>query len=258
MFSLKHLSRTVIGVASGLFLLVSHGAVNISQTPLLTQSAAVTPNLMLILDDSGSMNAQYIYQYGGSPSGYGMTGPGVSGKRASCPSTTTIDITCTYNAPSVSVGVAKLPDPWVAQSYDFGDYVTRGGNTYMCNRDAGCNSGNVPGSSGRWVQRTPPGPGGAFYELSPDVNRISYDPRVLYGPRLTGVGTATTAAATPSTADFYVFFYKNASGNSMVWPGTGNDPTLFTSYFKVVRGKLHHNPVLGEDSDVVLAHLAEM
>ena len=43
--------------------------------PLLTRSTAVHPNLVFIYDDSGSMNANYIYQYGGSPSGMGMSGP---------------------------------------------------------------------------------------------------------------------------------------------------------------------------------------
>jgi len=43
--------------------------------PLLTRSTAVYPNLVFIYDDSGSMNANYIYQYGGSPSGMGMSGP---------------------------------------------------------------------------------------------------------------------------------------------------------------------------------------
>ncbi|NDD14019.1 MAG: hypothetical protein EB072_15580 [Betaproteobacteria bacterium] len=43
--------------------------------PLLTRSTAVHPNLVFIYDDSGSMNADYIYQYGGSPSGMGMSGP---------------------------------------------------------------------------------------------------------------------------------------------------------------------------------------
>ena len=43
--------------------------------PLLTRSTAVHPNIVFIYDDSGSMNASYIFQYGGTPSGMGMSGP---------------------------------------------------------------------------------------------------------------------------------------------------------------------------------------
>ena len=44
----------------------------ISQVPLLTQAGAVPPNLAIIFDNSGSMEADYIYQYGyDSGSGYG-------------------------------------------------------------------------------------------------------------------------------------------------------------------------------------------
>ena len=43
--------------------------------PLLTRSTAVLPNLVFIFDDSGSMNATYMFQYGGKPSGMGMSGP---------------------------------------------------------------------------------------------------------------------------------------------------------------------------------------
>lgn len=43
--------------------------------PLLNRPNTVAPNLVLILDTSGSMDEDYIYQYGGTPSGYGMSGP---------------------------------------------------------------------------------------------------------------------------------------------------------------------------------------
>ncbi|MBK6569057.1 pilus assembly protein [Candidatus Aalborgicola defluviihabitans] len=48
----------------------------ISQEPLLNRPNTVPPNLALVLDTSGSMNASYIYQYGDiDGSGMGMTGP---------------------------------------------------------------------------------------------------------------------------------------------------------------------------------------
>src|SRR5689334_4523931 len=47
-----------------------------AQQPLLSSASPVTPNIMFMLDDSSSMPADAIYQYGGSESVYGMTGPG--------------------------------------------------------------------------------------------------------------------------------------------------------------------------------------
>lgn len=51
------------------------GLAQISQQPLLTRSTAAQPNLVFIYDDSGSMDENFIYQYGGTPGGLGMTGP---------------------------------------------------------------------------------------------------------------------------------------------------------------------------------------
>lgn len=232
MFTLNKMHRVLIGTMAAGFLVASHAALDISQTPLLTQTGTVSPNLMLILDDSGSMTAQYIYQYGGTPNGYGYPGPGVTGKKASCPATLTIDTTCTYNLPSVSVGAATTVTAWSATSWDLGDYVTYLGKTWVCTRDPTCGPGRIPGTARAWKESAPPATGtGAFYEVSPNVNRLTYDPRIRYQPRLTGLGATTTTAATPSTADFYVFFYKNSTGNSVDWPGTGNDPANASSYF---------------------------
>ena len=47
----------------------------IAQDPLLSRTAAVEPNIVFVFDDSGSMPATAIYQYGGVASGMGMTGP---------------------------------------------------------------------------------------------------------------------------------------------------------------------------------------
>lgn len=46
----------------------------LSQEPLLNRPNTVAPNLVIVLDDSGSMDASYIYDYG-SGSGMGMSGP---------------------------------------------------------------------------------------------------------------------------------------------------------------------------------------
>ena len=46
-----------------------------AQDPLLSRTAAVEPNLVFMFDDSGSMPATAIYQYGGTAGGLGMTGP---------------------------------------------------------------------------------------------------------------------------------------------------------------------------------------
>lgn len=47
-----------------------------AQDPLLSRTAAVEPNIVFMFDDSGSMRATAMYQYGGVSSGMGMTGPG--------------------------------------------------------------------------------------------------------------------------------------------------------------------------------------
>jgi type IV pilus assembly protein PilY1 len=49
-----------------------------AQDPLLSRSAAVEPNIVFMFDDSGSMTQGALYQFGGSPGGLGMTGPGGS------------------------------------------------------------------------------------------------------------------------------------------------------------------------------------
>lgn len=60
-------------------ILAGHAALplqaQIAQDPLLSRTAAVEPNIVFMFDDSGSMPATAIYQYGGVASGMGMTGP---------------------------------------------------------------------------------------------------------------------------------------------------------------------------------------
>lgn len=46
-----------------------------AQDPLLSRTASVEPNIVFMFDDSGSMPATAIYQYGGTAGGMGMSGP---------------------------------------------------------------------------------------------------------------------------------------------------------------------------------------
>lgn len=48
----------------------------IAQDPLLSRTAAVEPNIVFMFDDSASMPATAVYQYGGSEGVFGLTGPG--------------------------------------------------------------------------------------------------------------------------------------------------------------------------------------
>jgi type IV pilus assembly protein PilY1 len=315
MFSMKALARASIGILAALAVATVLAQSQPSQVPLLTQSGSVSPNLLLVIDDSGSMNAQFLYRYGGTGGGYGMPGPGSGAgqTKASCSGTLNINTTCTYNPTSITITtstatpsnwnnstnyatntfvlgsdskvyqcqepggcdagnnptvVGSTPPTWTAQSYGFNSKVlySPDGHVYNCTRGSGCSSSRIPGSSSRWddlgtlaeyldsiVQWSNPGVPlatylaasasaprgtGRFWELSPDVNRIAYDPRVRYRTRLTGTGSATTTAATPSaTSSFFVFFYGNGGTVtpkiSQLWNGTTTygDPATYGSYF---------------------------
>ncbi|MES2192142.1 MAG: PilC/PilY family type IV pilus protein [Pseudomonadota bacterium] len=173
----------------------------ISQTPLLTQAGAVEPNLMLMFDDSLSMVAQFVYQYGGSVNGYGRTGPGTSA------ATSTL---CPLNLRGIS-----------CSTYPSSPSITVTG-TY-----------NVPSSTWYW-------------ELSPDVNGLYYDPRIRYYPRVDSTGAYTTPGTT-STTSFNVYFYKATATTNGVWTGSGNDPSSSSSYF---------NPYLPDPSLLAAGALA--
>lgn len=67
-----------------------------------------------------------------------------------------------------------------------------------------------------------------WYFLSPDINSLTYDPRIRYKlrvnsagvPQIPGSTTASAAAVTTSTDPFYVYFYKNGTTNlNEVWKG---------------------------------------
>lgn len=152
--TLPHLARFT---ALLLTILPIWGSAQVAQQPLLTRSSAAEPNLVFMYDDSGSMEASYIYQYGGNPSGFGMTGP----------------------------------------------------------------SGNE----------------NDYYEKSPDVNRLYYDPRIKYKLRVDELGNDIAITTLSSTnTEFYVYFYKRTGTTTVasVWnPNlTGsNDPGLDSSYF---------------------------
>ncbi|MGB4116068.1 MAG: PilC/PilY family type IV pilus protein [Polaromonas sp.] len=169
MMKLRTIFNSLVCMLISGFLSASHA--QISQTPLLTQAGSVHPNLVLMFDDSGSMDRQYIYQYLGREDGYGRGGPGVSGKAADCSGSFSISATCTYNAP----------------------------------------------------------PSSRYYELSPDVNLLTYDPRIRYRTRISSTGTLSVSG-TPDTTTFHVYFYKNGSGFNQTWLGT-DTPTSIVSYF---------------------------
>ena len=67
---LTTLSRRLLGIAMALNLVTSAQA-QMAQVPLLTQSTPAEPNLVFVFDDSGSMDADYMYQYG-TPDSSGM------------------------------------------------------------------------------------------------------------------------------------------------------------------------------------------
>lgn len=129
-----------------------------AQQPLLTKSSAVYPNLVFIFDDSGSMTANAIYQYGGVAGGYGWSGPGSTG---------------TFNLTS---------------------------NTYATR--------------------------------SPFVNLLYYNPRVRYKYRVDANGNNLPLTTLGSSTSWNVYFYtKDGVSAPTAYDGTGNDPTLGSSYF---------------------------
>lgn len=176
MLKVKQLTQALLVTLAATVLLVTAQAQTLSKIPLLTQSGTVEPNLVLMFDDSASMPAQFIYQFGGSEGVYGRDGPGSNSNTATCSGTLSMIITCAYTAPSST----------------------------------------------------------KYAQISPDVNGLTYDPRIRYKPRVDSVGSTTaalTAVGTPPTTTFYVYFYKNSSGSNTVWPGSGPDPLLVGSYF---------------------------
>jgi type IV pilus assembly protein PilY1 len=213
----------------------------VAQEPLLTRSSAAVPNLLLMFDDSGSMDDQYVYQYGGTEGGDGRTGPGSQRKSATCPDTLSITDTCTYNAPTISA-VTTVPaivsSTWVSgTTYVLDDIVkSTDGNFYQRTSRAydrrNTKTQTPQNNNNLWNDYIPPLPvadNNPYYALSPDVNRLYYDPRVTYRVRVDSAGLAV-ASAPVTTETFYVYFYKSGTTDTTVWPGTGNDPRLLTSY----------------------------
>lgn len=134
-FSVKHFLLTTCLVGA------THNATGlIAQEPLLNRPNTVAPNLTLILDTSGSMNGDYIYQYGNiDPYGMGPLGP--KGNRD---------------------------------------------NVGQCTTDDR-----------------------AF--CSPDVNRLAYDPRVRYLPRVDYKGNAEEVNAPTKGNDAWRVYFRNST-----------------------------------------------
>jgi type IV pilus assembly protein PilY1 len=236
--------KSLTGVILTLGILASVHA-EVAQEPMLTRSSSVPPNLVLMFDDSGSMDNQYIYQFGGTQGGNGRSGPGVTGNTATCPTAPTITTTCTYRTPPLAV----LPDATVYPTWVSGtryakdtivmspvnsrlykrtstDYSTKT-NRNKVTADPSTSDSDI------WDPYTASTTSsGRYYELSPDVNRLHYDPRILYRTRVDSAGNSSTPG-TPTTDTFNVFFYMSGATNTtntIVWPGSGNDPAVLTSY----------------------------
>ena len=144
---LQHFSRWLLGLVAACALLSAQA--DMSQTPLLTQSGAVEPNLVFVFDDSGSMAVGQMYQFGSKSDSYGMVNPETGGSVSSYPGTST------------SNGVVA----------------------------------------------------GSYAHVSPDLNLMAYDPRVLYKLRVNADGTNMVAAtvspaAGSNTTTFNVYFYR--------------------------------------------------
>lgn len=243
MFTPNQLLRYLLAALASGWLVTAQAAGTISQVPLLTQSTPVYPNVMLIFDDSGSMESQDLYQYGGTGTGgYGMTGPNGTVSQANCPSAMTIDIPCTYQAftPTGS-GSTTYPTWNSSTNYARNAIVLFNSRYYKCTRSDGCpaSSRDPVDYDSRWDPTVPSSTtGGAipYYELSPDVNRLYYDPRKKYVVRIKADGTLTTPATPSASADFLVYFYKDASVSSsapVLWTNRsgGPDATLLSGYF---------------------------
>jgi type IV pilus assembly protein PilY1 len=144
LLSFKQMLKTACLAGVLALSLATSAMAQIGQVPLLTRSANADPNITLIMDDSGSMAADYIFQKGGTPGGYGMSGYG-----------------------------------------------------------------------------------GVFDDQSPDFNKIYYDPRITYKPRLDRNFTSLASASTTGITSFNVYFHK---GGGVDVTGA-NDPALATAYY---------------------------
>jgi type IV pilus assembly protein PilY1 len=75
----KQLSNWLLGIAMA-FQLLTPVMAQMAQVPLLTQTSSVESNLVFVFDDSGSMDTDYMYQFGTAWSAMGMNNPDTSGK----------------------------------------------------------------------------------------------------------------------------------------------------------------------------------
>ncbi len=68
--------KLLFGIITTSLLLTMPVQAQVAQYPLLSQSTSVEPNLVFVFDDSGSMSASYMYEFGSDPGGMGMANPG--------------------------------------------------------------------------------------------------------------------------------------------------------------------------------------
>lgn len=134
-----------------------------SQTPLLANQAGAKPNLMLSLDNSGSMAFSYHESYG-----VGGDSNTVALRR--CPANGWSDLTGTW----IPGGIADYRN------------TTGGANNHRCIFQSGgrffySNTISVIDPLGRTL-------GGAAAQRSSDVNPVYYNPRVRYLPRVDSNG----------------------------------------------------------------------
>jgi type IV pilus assembly protein PilY1 len=90
-----------------------------------------------------------------------------------------------------------------------------------------------------------------YWFLSPDVNSLTYDPRIRYKPRVDSTGTVdvsgstavSAAAVTTSTATFYVYFYKNGTtGLNETWNGKISNSSGVDQNWSTTNKNYTYNP----------------
>lgn len=74
---MKRIAQKIITTVLGISLSTNLLAASLASEPLLNKPVRVASNFLLVLDTSGSMDAEFIYEYGGTPDGYGYPGPTV-------------------------------------------------------------------------------------------------------------------------------------------------------------------------------------
>ena len=223
-----HLSKWLLGIAISLNLLISAQA-QMAQIPLLTQSTPAEPNLMFVFDDSGSMSADYMYQFGSDPGGMGMASPGGSYAPKSP------DVNMMYYNPRTQyqLRVDSLSAPMVAgslsstTSFNVYFYNPAGAATKHVSSVTVSSGGTKYSTSAKMTFSAPPA-GGVRATGSVSVNSS----KVITGITVTNAGsgytTAPTITITPKTSGKTFKYTVNmtsdavAVGLNQKWNGTGS------------------------------------